>query len=147
MFQKGRPLRLSSKASLMYNHRERSFYQNKRLNLSQRVGEMLTLFSSSTTHHSDLRTCSIKRIETHTTAAWHSICSAHHDEQADAKAESRANLPEAKATFPDRQTFRQNVRKDINRLQTNKLHPDSVDFISKVSKQDQVQRFLGPLWS
>jgi len=96
----------------MYNHRERSCYQNKRLNLFQRVGEMLTLFSSSTTHHSDRRTCSIKRIETHTTAAWHSICSAHHDEQADAKAESRANLPEAKATFPDRQAFGRNVGKN-----------------------------------
>lgn len=145
MFQKGKPLRLSSKDSLMYNHRERSFYENKRLNLSQRVGEMLTLFSSSTTHHSDRRTCSIKRSETHTTAAWHSICSAHHDEQADAKAKSRAKLPEAKATFPDRQAFRRNARKDINRLQTNKFHPDSVDFISKVFEPDQVQRFLGPL--
>ena len=111
MFQKGKLLRLSSKASLMYNHRERSFYQNKRLNLFQRVGEMLTLFSSSTTHHSDLRTCSIKRSETHTTAAWHSISSAHHDEQADAKAESRANLPEAKAIFPDRQAFGRKVGK------------------------------------
>lgn len=72
---------------------------------------MLTLFSSSTTYHSDRRTCSIKRIETHTTAAWHSICSAHHDEQADAKAESRANLPEAKAIFPDRQAFGRKVGK------------------------------------
>lgn len=111
MFQKGKLLRLSSKASLMYNHRERSFYQDKRLNLFQRVGEMLTLFSFPITHHSDRRTCSIKRSETHTTASWHSICSAHHDEQADTQAESRANLPEAKATFPDMQAFRRNVGK------------------------------------
>ena len=33
----------------------------------------------------------------------------------------------------------------IQRLQTSKLHPDSVDFISKVFEPDQVQRFLGPL--
>ena len=111
MFQKGMPLRLSSKASLMYNHRERSFYQDKRLNLFQRVGEMLTLFSSSTTHHSDRRTCSIKRSETHTTAAWHSISSAHHDEQADTQAERGICLREGKATFPDRQAFGRKVGK------------------------------------
>ena len=123
MFQKGRLLRLSSKDSLMYNHRERSFYQNKRRNLSQRVGEMLTLFSYSTTHHSDLRTCSIKRIETHTTAAWHSICSAHHDEQADTEVEIGYCLREGKASFNDRQAFGRNVGKS---------HTEAINKVSSI---------------
>jgi hypothetical protein len=95
----------------MYNHRERSFYQNKRLNLSQRVGEMLTLFSSSTTHHSDRRTCSIKRIGTGTATPRQSISSALHLEQADTEVESGYCLREGKASFNDRQAFGRNVGK------------------------------------
>ncbi len=111
MFQKGKLLRLSSKASLMYNHRERIFYQDKRLNLSQRVGERLTLFLYSTIRHGDCRECLIKRSGTGTATPRQSTSSAPHPEQADTQAESRANLPKAKATFPDRQAFGRKVGK------------------------------------
>ena len=50
-----------------------------------------------------------------------------------------------KQPFPIGRLSEERLERVIQRLSTSKLYPDSVDFISKVLEQDQVQRFLGPL--
>lgn len=55
--------------------------------------------------------------------------------------------PKLRQPFPIGRRSDEMLERVIQRLQISKLHPDSVDFISKVSEQDQVQRFLGPLWA
>ena len=52
-----------------------------------------------------------------------------------------------KQPFPIGRHSEERLERVIQRLQISKLHPDSVDCISKVSEQDQVQGFLGPLWA
>ncbi|RAL57399.1 hypothetical protein BSK20_03945 [SR1 bacterium human oral taxon HOT-345] len=53
--------------------------------------------------------------------------------------------PKVKQPFPIGRRSDEMLERVIQRLQTSKLHPDSVDFISKVSEQDRVELFLGSL--
>lgn len=54
--------------------------------------------------------------------------------------------PKLRQPFPIGRPSEERLERVIQRLQTSKLHPDSVDFISKVLEQDQVELFLGSLW-
>ena len=55
--------------------------------------------------------------------------------------------PKVKQPFPIGRLSEERLERVIQRLPTNKLHPDSVDLLAKVSEPDRVELFLGPLWS